>query len=159
MKEWNFPFLWKGFLRSSKRRNFYIHSWPKFSRKTEALACARERERAFAWSANECLPGRTPAVPSRCAAPDLADVRLAHAAPGLAGTGAACAASTRTLHCAARAPLGRYTAPPAPRCTAPPSHGLTSAWSHPLGALFLGKDKEREGCWIFYLAPSYSYGG
>ena len=58
-----------------------------------------------------------------------------------------------------RAPLGRCTTPPAPRCTAPPSLGLTSAWSHPLGALFLGKDKEREGCWIFYLAPSYSYGG
>ena len=133
MKEWNFPFLWKGFLRSSKRRNFYIHSWPKFSQKTEALARARERE--LVWSADECLPGRTPAVPSRCAAP------------------------ARTLHCAARAPLGRYTAPPAPRCTAPPSLGLTSAWSHPLGALFLGKDKEREGCWIFYLAPSYSYGG
>ena len=56
MKEWNFPFLWKGFLRSSKRRNFYIHSWPKFSRKTEALAREREREsarmergRVFAW--------------------------------------------------------------------------------------------------------------
>jgi len=154
MKEWkwNFPFLWKGFLRSSKRRNFYIHSWPKFSQKTEALARERERERSHGARTSVCLP-------SRCAAPDLADVRLAHAAPGLAGTGAACAAPARTLHCAARAPLGHCTAPPAPRCTAPPSLGLTSAWSHPLGALFLGKDKEREGCRIFYLAPSYSYGG
>ena len=155
MKEWNFPFLWKGFLRSSKRRNFYIHSWPKFSRKTEALARAREsarmeRGRVFAW------PHSCGVVPLRRSRSCRCSARSCRSRPR---RHRGCLRRSRSNDCAARAPLGRCTAPPAPCCTAPPSHGLTSTWSHPLGALFLGKDKEREGCWIFYLAPSYSYGG
>ena len=42
-KEWSSPFLWKSFLCSTKRGNFYFHSGPKFWWKPEVCWHVQER--------------------------------------------------------------------------------------------------------------------